>query len=294
MPFHLFKKDKKEKPTVEETKKHKDISTFREYAEMITEVLVIVFFINAFLLQSETIPTSSMEDNMLIGDHLLVDKTAYAPFIASWDKQIFPRLNIDRGMIVTFKAPPEMEKDYVKRVIAIPGDTIRIENKKVYINGSLKEEPYTFYKGGNQLDPGDNFPMNSPRVIDAMGEITYLPFYYIDGENNSIDVRKTVEACKRFNPYVIHDEKLGKLVFKVPEGYYFCMGDNRDNSYDCRFWGPVPASHIIGKPWRIYWSFESSTKDYLTPGIIHKMKDLALTVVHFFTKTRWSRTFKKY
>jgi signal peptidase I len=70
------------------------------------------------------------------------------------------------------------------------------------------------------------------------------------------------------------------------------MGDNRDNSYDCRFWGPVPFDYIIGKPWRIYWSYQSNSDEYLTPGFIYKIKDLALTIVRFFTHTRWDRTVK--
>jgi signal peptidase I len=289
--FIKTKQDEKEE-TKTEIKRKKDISTFREYTEMIIEVLVMVFFINTFLLQSQTIPTSSMEDNMLIGDHLLVNKIAYAPSIGSWDRVFFPRLNIARGMIITFKGPPEMEKDYVKRVIGLPGETVRIENKKVYIDGKLLDEPYVFFKGGLAGGP-DTFPMDTPHPIDALGQTTYLPFYLIDGSGN-IDPARTVEFCDRFKDCVILDTKTGNRVFKVPEGYYFCMGDNRDNSYDCRFWGPVPQDYILGKPWRIFWSYESSTQEYLTPGILHKIKDLFDTVIHFFTRTRWERTFKKF
>jgi signal peptidase I len=100
--------------------------------------------------------------------------------------------------------------------------------------------------------------------------------------------------CDRFKDCVLPDEKQGLRVFKIPGGHYFCMGDNRDNSDDSRFWGPLPHEYIIGRPWRIYWSYESTTADYLTPGLFHRIKDLFLTVVHFFTRTRWGRTFKKF
>ncbi|MGE5342473.1 MAG: signal peptidase I [Candidatus Omnitrophota bacterium] len=285
------KKEKIEQKEIEGGKSGEKVSAFREYTQMIIEVLVLVFFINAFLLQSQTIPTGSMEDTMLVGDHLLVDKSAYAPYLGTWDKNFLPRLDIKRGMIITFKAPPEMDKDYVKRVIACPGETIRIKDKKVFINGKPLDEPYAVFKGEMPTD-GDNYPLDQPRMIDPLGTMTYLPIYIMN-EYGGIDTPRTVEFCERFKNNVIMDES-GNRVFNVPDGYYFCMGDNRDNSYDCRFWGPVPERNILGKPWRIYWSYESSTGEYLTPGIAHKIKDLALTVVHFFTKTRWDRMFKKF
>ncbi len=231
---NLFKKEPK-------IKKPREVGVFREYFELIAETLVYVFFVTTFLLQSFVIPTSSMEDTLLVGDHLLVNKVAYSRSISALDRLVLPQTEITRGMIVTFKAPPEMEKEFVKRVIALPGESISIENKKVFINGKPLAEPYVYFKDPN-IENGfrDNFP-----------------------------------------PY------------KVPEGNFFCMGDKRDNSFDCRYWGPVPADYIIGKPWRIYWSYDSTSAEYLTPGIFNKVKDLVLTVVNFFGKTRWSRTIKK-
>ncbi|MGD2091963.1 MAG: signal peptidase I [Candidatus Aminicenantes bacterium] len=284
-------KEEKSK-TEKKKKKEKEVSTFREYAEMIIEVLVLVFFINAFLLQSQTIPTGSMVDTMLVGDHLLVDKVSHASFLGPWDKFLFPRTTIDRGMIVTFKGPTEMEKDYVKRVIGLPGETIRIKNKQVFIEGKPLDEPYVYYKGGYQKEPGDNFPLNRPRIISALGKTSYLPFYATDKQER-LDQQRTVELCERFENCVILGES-GERVFKIPEGHYFCMGDNRDSSYDSRFWGPLPQDYIIGKPWRIYWSFDSTTEEYLTPGIFHKIKDLFKTIINFIPKTRWKRMFKKF
>jgi len=194
-----------------------------------------------FLLQSFVIPTGSMKDNILIGDHILVDKVAYSKSFCFLDGFMFPQIGIERGMIVTFKSPAEIDKEYVKRVIGLPGETIKIKDKQVFINDTPLEEKYTFFKDHNiERSYRDNFP-----------------------------------------------------AFKIPEGHYFCMGDNRDHSYDSRFWGPVPAANIIGKPWRIYWSYESTSAEYLTPGFWHKVKDLFKTIGHFFTKTRWSRTVKK-
>jgi signal peptidase I len=283
----MFRK-KSEKKIKE--KKKKDVSTFREYFELFAETLIYVFFVMTFLLQSFVIPTGSMEKNILIGDHLLVNKVAYARSQGSIDNIIFPQAEIERGSIVTFKAPAELDKEYVKRVIGLPGETIRIVNKKVYINGEPLDEPYVLFDEKVGETPADYFPLRQPRYIDVLGKISYLPFY-VNDENGFVDAKRSVELCERFKHAVINVDN--KKVFKIPAGHYFCMGDNRDHSYDSRFWGTVPAGFIIGKPWRIYWSFESTSDEYLTDGIEHKIKDLAQTVLNFFSKTRWERTIKK-
>lgn len=248
----------------------------REWFELIAETLIYVFFIMTFLVQSFVIPTGSMIDNLLIGDHLVVDKVAYSRSHGFLDGFLLPQQKIRRGMIVTFKSPAEIEKEYVKRVIGLPGDTIKIIKKQVYINDEPIEEPYKRHRDmkGYAIEDTDdmyyimrdNFPLESPYGLPPQ----YHSRYY----SNLVSTSR------------------GRA-FRVPEGHYFCMGDNRDNSSDSRFWGPVPEDYIIGKPWRIYWSYESSTEEYLTPGILHKIKDLFRTIIHFFSKTRWKRTIKK-
>jgi signal peptidase I len=282
------KKKKKETKADEET-----VNPWREYSEMILEVLVFVFFINTFLLQSQAIPTPSMINTMLIGDHLLVNKVLLAPKYGVWDSFMFPQFEIQRGMIVTFKGPAEMEKDYVKRVIGLPGETIRIRNKKVYIDGKPLDEPYTFFSEKYKIKTGDNFPLKKPRIIDSQGTISYLPFYMND-KSGHMHVSKTFNLCQKYKDNVAMDSAINDRVFKIPEGHYFCMGDNRDNSYDSRFWGPLPREYMIGKPWRVYWSYESETKEYLSPGILNKIKNFFLTAVRFFSRTRWERTGKKF
>lgn len=256
-------KQKKEK------KRKREVSLFREYFELITEVVIFVFFINAFLLQTYVIPSSSMEDTMLIGDHLLVDKVAYCQSLNSFDRILLPQQDIERGMLLTFSGPSEINKgaepkNLVKRVIALPGDTIKIVREKVFINGVLIDEPYRNFKG---RPPTGNFPPENPYDWHHEFPIKFRDSF-VDTVNGS--------------------------AFLVPAGHYFCMGDNRNNSFDSRMWGPVPAQYIIGKPWRVYWSYDSTSSEYLTPGLWHKIKDLFNTIIHFFTKTRWERTFKKY
>lgn len=242
-------------------KKPREVSIFREYFELIAETLIYVFFVMTFLLQSFVIPTGSMEDTLLVGDHLFVDKVAYSRSLGGIDRLFLPQTPIERGMIVTFKAPHEMDKEYVKRVIALPGETIQLIDKQVYIDGKPLEEPYTFYKGGGFSI--DDFPTDQWHY--------YFPY--------------------PFRLQVV-DTPQGKA-FKVPENHYFCMGDNRDDSLDSRYWGPVPAQYIIGKPWRIFWSYQSTRHEYIDITPLDKMKDLAKTIINFIPKTRWNRTIRK-
>ena len=202
---------------------------------------------------------------MMIGDHLVVDKVAYARAPFGWDGLVLPHRKLERGVVVTFKSPQEMDKEYVKRLIALPGDTVRMAHRKLYINGVPQEEPYTFYRDDRYIPQRDDFPMSQAPYLayDA-------PFYF------------RFRSCLEETPE--------GWVFRVPPGHYFCLGDNRDRSSDCRFWGPVPEENIIGRPWRVYWSYASTSRDYLTPGLGHKVKDLLMTVVHFFSRTRWERT----
>lgn len=252
-----------------DNKEIREVSILREYIELITEVVIFVFFINAFLLQTYVIPSSSMEDTMLVGDHLLVDKVAYSHSIGKLDSFLLPQTRIERGMIVTFSGPSEINrgedaKNLVKRVIALPGDTIRVDRDRTYINGKLIFEPYRIFK---DRPPIGHFPPDN-----AFGWHHEFPIKF----RNSIVETENGRA------------------FVVPEGHYFCMGDNRNHSFDSRMWGPVPHQYIIGKPWRVYWSFDASSNEYLDPSLWNKVKDFFKTIFYFFTKTRWDRTFKKY
>ncbi len=240
----------------------------RDNMEMILEVLVLVFFINAFLLQSFGIPTPSMEDNMLVGDHLLVDKVAYSQALSKVDGLVFPQLKIKRGMIAVFKAPHEVKAGnldkmtYVKRIIGLPGELIKIVDNRVHINGTPMDEPYTFFKGDVRV-PADFPPENA--------------------------ILWWNEFPPQFRGNLEYTE-MG-MAFRIPEGYYFCMGDNRNLSADSRIWGPLPKDFLIGKPWRIYWSFDASTDHFLNKGFFRRFFD---TIAHFFKQTRWKRFLKKY
>jgi signal peptidase I len=240
----------------------------RANAKLLIEVLISVIFLNAFLLQSFAIPTPSMEDNMLIGDHLLASRTAYALTPGLLDRFVFPMRDIRRGDIVVFKAPPEIKAGnlgrmmYVKRVIGLPGELVRIVDNRVSIDGQPLAEPYVFLKGRPAVP--SSFPPENPDLWEREFPAEYRSYAIRTGQGTA---------------------------FRVPEGHYFCMGDNRNVSADSRVWGPLPAADIIGRPWRIYWSYAETSDYYLNRSFLGRLADV---VTHFPAKTRWKRIFKKY
>lgn len=220
--------------------------------------VIVLLFASTTLVWSYVIPTVSMENTLLRGDHLLVDKLTYAP-AGGLSRYILPYQQIARGDIIVFRWPIDLRQNYVKRVIGVPGDQLRIVNKQVYLNGMLIKEPYAVHKTSYFDSYRDNFP----------------------GQPN---VRLEAPALEMLEGSVVN----GELV--VPPDHYFVMGDNRDNSLDSRYWGFVPRANIIGKPLLVYWSYDAPTERLADPNIISfdHVADLAR---NFFNKTRWERTF---
>ena len=221
-----------------------------------TVTIILLLFGTTTLVQAFVIPTGSMEDTLLIGDHLLVDKLAYAP-PGPITKHILPYEPVKRGDIIVFRYPVDIRQTFVKRVIGVPGDHIRLENKVVWLNGHKLTEPYKY----NKTDYFDSYRDNFP------------------GDPNTHIAESAQEMLAT-------NVQNGEVV--VPPDHYFAMGDNRDSSLDSRYWGFVPRENIIGKPLIIYWSYDAPTEDLASPTIsINHIVDL---LEHFFTKTRWKRT----
>ncbi len=211
-------------------------STIREYFESIVITAIIALFATTFVVQAFKIPTGSMESNLLIGDHLLVNKFVYGNHHSPW-AALMPYKDLKRGDVVVFKYPHNPEVAYVKRLIGLPGEKVEIVGRTVYVDEQPLEEKYTQF-----IDPGSIY--------------------------------------ERYGPY------------EVPEGQYFVMGDNRDNSQDSRYWGFVPRDYFIGKALVIYWSFETPRDEYLQTSLPARLRQFSDVFLNFFTKTRWSRTLK--
>ena len=222
--------------------------------------VVIAIFVITFIVQAFQIPSGSMENTLLIGDYLLVNKLCYGGSGAS--DHFMPYQTIARGDIIVFHYPVDPQQHFVKRVIGLPGDRLKMVNKKVLINGKPLDEPYVRF-----LEPPNNlFRDDFPRVD--------VPAYGLEGKW-WLQMRKLVED--------------GQLI--VPQGNYFVMGDNRDDSQDSRYWGFVPQENIIGRPLVIYWSVEDW--DHApTSSFSGRVQHLAYAVTHIFQITRWHRTLR--
>jgi signal peptidase I len=223
---------------------------------------VIAVFVITFIVQAFQIPSESMEDTLLIGDYLLVDKVHFAQG-GIWG-EILPYEPIRRGDIIVFRYPVHPQQHFVKRVIGVPGDHIRLRHKQVFVNGVPLREKYVIFHS-NAYDPyRDDFPRT-------------------DFLNSNVESRWWLQMRS-----LVHD---GELV--VPPHSYFVLGDNRDESLDSRYWGFVPRENIIGRPLLIYWSVH-------TPGRVGRLGDslgdrlvyFAYTVSHLLQEARWHRAFQ--
>jgi signal peptidase I len=261
-------------------------SVFREYFESLVVTAVMALFGMTFVVQAVKVPTGSMQNTILIGDHLLVNKFIFAagpvlPFL--------PQREIRRGDIIVFKYPGRFPSaqfatkrlsdtvpfkvNYVKRVVGLPGDHVEVRGTDIFING----QPLPEHKVAAENPPrGDGDPSNGDETGAPLKDERGAP---LTGENAPVPTGES-----EYNVYW-QPESLTELShvtsgekFDVPEGYYFVMGDNRDNSEDSRFWGYVPRDLVIGRAMFIYWSYDESAP---TNGNF---------LIDFFRNTRWGRT----
>ncbi len=229
-----------------------------------TFTILLLLFGTTTLAQAFVIPTGSMQDTLLIGDHLLVDKLAYAP-AGPIGKQLLPYQEPKHGDIIVFRYPPDIHQTLVKRLIGMPGDRLRIDRGVVYRNGLRLNEPYVFHKYA--YDPElDNFPNPCCRAVK--------------------------EQLAQLMQQEMLDENVHSGELLVPAGSYFAMGDDRDNSSDSRYWGFVPRENLVGKPFLIFWSYRASTEDLIGDSAGSMLTHFLDLSQHFFTRTRWDRTLK--
>jgi signal peptidase I len=242
-------------------------STAREYFESLVITVILALFGTTFIVQAFKIPTPSMEDNLLVGDHLLVNKFVFGARGSLLDA-ILPLKEIKRGDVIVFKYPKDLTKHYVKRAIGLPGDRIKIVDKQVYVNGMPLDEPYKIHKAppGSYADPFRDFFPPKPHPGRVYRGADEDPYWYEEYTND--------------------DEIV------VPPNHFFAMGDNRDNSADSRYWGFVPRELIVGKGLIIYWSYETDSDEYRRTDVVDRVQQITDLVTNFFKKTRWSRSFK--
>jgi len=237
--------------------------TTPEFISSIASVLVIGLFIITFCLQAFEIPSGSMENTLLIGDHVFVDRVVVAPRTA-WLNWLIPYRAPKRGDIVVFISPAQPGLYVVKRVIGQPGDRLHLRDGVVYVNGQPLVVPQAHHNAADYDPYRDQFPA----VPAALSR---------------------VEVDKVWQVTMLEHLKDGDVV--VPEDHYFGMGDNRDVSLDSRYWGFIPKENVVGRPMFIYWSFETPAGQWQKQDIPDRIGFLLHIVFHFIPETRWSRMF---
>lgn len=226
-------------------------SLFREYLEALLIAVIFATFARTWVFQAFKIPSGSMEENLLIGDHILVNKFVYGPVATPLEHKLLPQRAIRHGDVVVFKFPVDPARDFIKRCVGLPGDVLELDDKELFLNGKQVQDESYVYHIDPQVFPHTGLLLEEQSNRDNFGPIT------------------------------------------VPAGEYFCMGDNRDNSHDSRFWGGVPAALVKGRALLIYWSFESEAGEYAeSRSPASKLKQLGKVALEFFSKTRWTRTFR--
>lgn len=223
---------------------------WREYYEAILVAVIFALFVRTFVVQAFQVPSGSMEQTVLIGDHMLVNKFIFAPHADNvFENTLLPYRNPRGGDVFVFKFPENPEQDFIKRVVATPGDVVSEHNKQVDVNGAPFSGAHTYHTDPNVFPDDPSLP-DIERRRDNFGPLTIAP------------------------------------------AHYWAMGDNRDNSYDSRFWGPVPRDNVKGRALLVYWSYEARPESTQWNGYADKIRQLAGVAIHFVTRTRWTRTFR--
>ncbi len=249
-------------PTAVVRRKGRGRGWFSGLVQSLTCTVVIAVFVITFIVQAFQIPSNSMENTLLVGDYLLVDKVHFGQ--GGWWGHLLPYRPVRRGDIIVFRWPVHPEQHFVKRVIGLPGDRVRLVNKQLYVNGRAITEKYVVYRSQQHDAYRDDFP----RTDYLRGPVE--PFWWSQ-------LRSAVQH--------------GELV--VPSNQYFVMGDNRDDSSDSRYWGFVPRENIIGRPLLIYWSVANGEVPAAAADAPDdKITNFAYAVTHILRETRWNRTFR--
>ena len=230
-------------------KQHSVAYTLWDNVKQLFIAVILALLIKSSVVEAYKIPTASMEDTLLIGDFLLANKFVYGARIWPTDWRLPAIHNPERGDVVIFIYPVDGQTKYIKRCVGLPGDTIVVRDKALYVNGQLFPNP---------LHSKFESPVIEPRGRDGR-----------DSKDN-------------FGPYI------------VPKDGYFMMGDNRDNSADSRYWGPVPRDLVLGKAILVHWSWDDSR--YTSPPVnlrdpLSVPRMFVYNARHFFLKVRWGRLF---
>ena len=239
-------------------------SALADFIESLLVTILLVLFATTFVVQAIKIPSQSMEPTLLVGDHLLVNKFIFAGE-GAWYEKLLPYRPVRRGDIIVFKLPYDDYPYYVKRVIGLPGDRIRVVHERVIVNGAPLAEPYVIH--------------------DALAADPFTASFPPTRATSGLEMRPEWAA------QILNHVQQGELA--VPPGQYFVLGDNRDHSWDSRSWGFVDGHAIMGRPIVINWSVRATARDYADRSLAGAARGMEATIIHLPSRTRWNRRLRE-
>jgi signal peptidase I len=248
-----------------DSKRPERVSIVREYFESAVVTVIMALFGMTFIIQAVKVPTGSMENNILIGDHFLVNKFIFGSTHTGLDK-LLPVRPVRRGDVIVFKYPEDPQTNYVKRVIGLPGETVEIRGTRVYINGQELPERRVFVKSPSYDADDSSLQIVSTDSASPKGSYTV---YWEHGNDDS-----WLRSSFHHGRFGVNEP------YKIPENSYFVMGDNRDDSQDSRYWGTVPRENVVGRALIVYWSYDERAAQY-------NSKNVLTDLIRY---TRWRRT----
>jgi signal peptidase I len=265
----------------------------RDNLEIVCFVIILIVFFKTFVAQNFTIPTGSMRDTMMIGDHLLINKFIFAVPQWGWESKLFPMKSVERGDIIVFRYPMDRNQDFVKRCVALPGDVIEFRNKRLFVNGQLVTGPWEHHTLGDLSVDRGALPEPGPWPLDRHAGFMEVPgsagvpyWPYVDPLLQGSNKQGLEPLMGGFRDF------LGPVA--VPPGHVMAVGDNRDNSSDSRYWGFLPIDHLRGRPFMVWWSYMENGTDYDNGRVPSNPMELVQNFVdgarNFFRWTRWERT----
>ncbi|MDJ0836375.1 MAG: signal peptidase I [Acidobacteriota bacterium] len=292
-------------PSVESEKSPKKGGANRGFVRELMEVVfwAVPFFIffSTFVFQNFKIPTQSMENSLLIGDHLTVNTYIYNPAPTALDKIFSPVRDPQRGDVVVFKYPGNPDQRWVKRLVGLPGEKLQIISDRIHIDGKQLDEQYAFYKSTASFESSDRDPKNRYLPMDyetlkpGLRDAAQLRGDFVNMRQLISLTRGTLMRYQQINPES-HDRLMQRLKRSdgetIPDGFYFVMGDNRNHSADSRAWGLVPRELMEGRAYWVWWSYGEDLNTHLDRGV-----DFALNYIRypftFWSRTHWEQCFTR-